>query len=142
MVVAVDPPTRILALIVPDTVNGLPFAVQCDDEETGYDAPTVSGPVVIAWPAVNTTHPEVGSPRGAPGIEIVNYEVVVETDLETADGEFTTVFSAVLPANVTSMTVPAEFLAQSDTFKFEVLARESSFNQTAVESCFLVDGGD
>jgi hypothetical protein len=37
------------------------------------------------------------------------------------------------------MTIPEEFLAQSDTFKYEVLAREKSFNQTAVESCFLLD---
>ncbi len=40
------------------------------------------------------------------------------------------------------MTVPDEFLSQTDEFKFEVLAREESWNQTAVESCFLLDDGD
>jgi hypothetical protein len=40
------------------------------------------------------------------------------------------------------MTIPAEFLLQTDTFKYEVLAREESFNQTAVESCFIFENGD
>ena len=125
------------------TVNGNAMAMQCDDEEPGYDAPTVELPVVIEWPAVALTHPDLGNPRSSPDITIVNYEVVVETDLETADGEeFTTVFSAVIPPDVTSMTIPDEFLAQSDTFKYEVLAREETWNQTAVESCFLIEDGD
>ena len=121
-------------------VNGIPMAEQCDDEEPGYDALNVEGPVVISWAAVTTTHPELGHPQGSTDISIYNYEVVVEAELEDADGEeFVSVFSVLLPPNVTSMTVPAEFLSQSDEFKFEVLAREESFNQTAVESCFLLD---
>ena len=122
------------------TVNDTAMAQQCDEDEPGYDAPTVSLPVVIAWPEVDRTHPDLGSPRDSEDITIVNYEVVVEAELETDDGEeFVTVFSAVIPPDVTSMTIPAEFLAQSDTFKYEVLAREESWNQTAVESCFLLD---
>ena len=125
------------------TVNGMPMAEQCDDEEPGYDAPTVTGPVVIAWPEVVSTHPELGFPQGSPDITIHNYEVVVEAELEGQDGEeFVTVFSAVVPPDVMSMTIPAEFIAQTDTFKYEVLAREESWNQTAVESCFEVDNGD
>ena len=121
-------------------VNGIPLAEQCDDEEPGFDAPTVELPVVISWPAVDRTHPDLGDPQDSPDITIVNYEVVVETELEGADGEeFVTVFSVVLPPDVTSMTVPDEFLSQSDEFKYEVLAREESWNQTAVESCFLLD---
>ena len=123
------------------TVNGVPMALQCDDEEPGYDAPSVSGPIVISWPAVDTTHPSLGYPQASPAISIYNYEVVVETEIDgPGDEEFTTVFSAVLPPDVTTMTIPAEFIAQNDEFKYEVLAREASFNQTAVESCFLVDG--
>ena len=119
------------------TVNGIPMAEQCDDEEPGYDAPDVSGPVVISWPAVAATHPDLGYPRSSPDISIFNYQVVVETELEGPGGEeFTTVFSVVLPPDVTQMTVPAEFLAQAGEFKYEVLAREESWNQTAVESCF------
>jgi hypothetical protein len=62
----------------------------------------------------------------------------VETELDGPGGEFVTVFSAVLPPDVTLLTIPDEFLSQSEVFKYEVLAREKSFNQTAVESCFLV----
>jgi hypothetical protein len=120
------------------TVNGQPMAVQCDEDEAGYDAPTVAAPVTIAWPAVVSTHPDLGSPRSSPNIRIRNYELVVETELDGPGGEFVTVFSAVLPADVTLLTIPDEFLSQSEVFKYEVLAREKSFNQTAVESCFLV----
>ena len=42
------------------------------------------------------------------------------------------------------MTVPREFLAlgePGDEFKFEILVREASGNQTAIESCFRVTEG-
>ena len=121
------------------TVNGVPMARQCDDEEPGYDAPEINGPVVIAWPAVATTHPDLGHPQGSPDISIYNYQVVVEADIDGPGGEeFTTVFSVILPPGVTRMTVPDEFLSQTDEFKYEVLAREESWNQTAVESCFVL----
>ncbi len=71
-------------------------------------------------------------------VTINNYEVVVEAELEVGGEEFVSVFSVVLPPDVTSMTVPEEFITLSDKFKYEVLAREESFNQTAVESCFEV----
>lgn len=122
------------------TVNGVPVAMQCDDEVAGYDAPVVSGAVVIAWDAVSVTHPSLGSPQGSSDISIVNYQVVVEAELETPDGdEFVSILSVIVPPDVTEMTIPAEFLAQSDTFKYEVLAREESWNQTAIESCFLLE---
>jgi len=125
------------------TVNGDPVAVQCDDEEPGYDAPTVGGDVVIAWDPVMSTHPSLGDPQGSPDISIYNYQVVVEAELELPNGdEFASVLSVVLPPDVTEMTIPAEFLEQSDTFKYEVLAREESWNQTATESCFLLEDDD
>ena len=126
------------------TVNGAPVAMQCDDEVAGYDAPEVSGAVVIAWDAVSMTHPSLGFPQDSDVITIVNYEVVVEAELETTDDEeeeIVSILSVILPPNVTEMTIPAEFLAQSDTFKYEVLAREESWNQTAIESCFLFEEG-
>ena len=124
------------------TVNGEPVAVQCDDEADGYDAPEVSGDVVIAWGAVESTHPSLGFPQDSDVITIVNYEVVIEAELETAGGdEFVSILSVILPPDVTEMTIPAEFLAQTDTFKYEVLAREESWNQTAIESCFLLEDG-
>ena len=124
-------------------VNDLSMALQCDDEEPGYDAPTLSAPIIVSWSAVTTTHPSLGDPQDSDDISIVNYEVVVEAEIDGPDGEeFVTVFSVVLPPDVTSMTVPDEFLSQTDEFKFEVLAREESWNQTAVESCFLLDDDD
>ncbi len=122
------------------TVNGIPMAEQCDEEEPGYDAPEVTAPVTIAWPAVATSHPDLGSPQGSADIVIHNYQLVVEADIETADGEeLEVVFSVILPPGVTSMMIPPGFLALSDGFKYEVLAREESFNQTARESCFLLE---
>ncbi len=125
------------------TVNGEPMALVCDDEDPDYDATETSGPVTIAWPAVTMSHPEAdGAGAGVQPpipVEIHNYEVVVETDIEIGDEEFATVMSVILPPDVRSMTIPAEFLAQSDEFKYEILAREASYNQTAVESCFVLD---
>jgi len=123
------------------TVNGVAAAEQCDDEEPGYDAPVIEADeYVIAWSPVTMTHPSLGHPQGASGLVIVNYEVVVEAELETPDGEeFTSVFSVILPPDVTEMTVPGEFMEQTETFKYEVLAREESWNQTAIESCFLTE---
>lgn len=125
-------------------VNGMPMATQCDDELPGYDATVVGDDdVVISWPAVTRTHPDLGSPRNSTDISIYNYQVVVETELEGPGGEeFTSVFSAIIPPDVTEMEIPGEFLDQSDEFKYEVLARESSYNQTAVESCFIFDEGE
>ena len=123
------------------TVNGEPMAQQCDDEESGYDAPTITEvPVIIAWQPVTMSHPDpFGGGAGVqPPIPVTihNYEVVVEVELEINGEEFTSKFSAILPPDQTSMSIPDEFIALSDTFKYEVLAREESYNQTAVESCF------
>ena len=130
------------------TVNGVQFATHCDDEDNGYEPTKVSGVVVIAWDEVSLTHPNLGSPQGSTDITIVNYEVVVEAELGTADDEeeeeeeeFVSIFSVILPPDVTRMTIPAEFLAQTDMFKYEVLAREESWNQTAIESCFHFEEG-
>ena len=65
---------------------------------------------------------------------VVNYEVVVEID----DTPFKS--STILPPDVTTFEVPEEILALSDEIKFEILVREESYNQTAVESCFEIDG--
>ncbi|MCP5091690.1 MAG: hypothetical protein GY949_12280, partial [Gammaproteobacteria bacterium] len=62
-----------------------------------------------------------------------------ETELEVGGEEFASVLSVILPPGVTSMTIPDEFIDQGEEFKYEILAREESFNQTAIESCFVVD---
>ena len=114
------------------TVNGIALAEDCDE-----DVPVVGmagDAVVISWLPVTKTHPDLGSPQDADGvISIFNYQVVVE--VEELD-PVPAVFSVTLPPDVTSMTVPPELLALGQEFKYEVLAREESWNQTAVESCF------
>lgn len=52
-------------------------------------------------------------------IFIINYEVIVETTIALANGE--------------------EFISLGDEFKHEMLAREESYNQTTVESCFVLE---
>jgi hypothetical protein len=120
------------------TVSGTPIdpgSVDCDAE----DLPEVEAPVVIAWAEVTMSHPDPDG--GGAGVQppvavtINNYEVVLEVE---TDGGFESVFSVVLPPDETSMTVPEAFLALGDEFKFEILAREESYNQTAVESCFVL----
>jgi hypothetical protein len=125
------------------TVNGEEMAIQCDDEEPGYDATEISGPVVIEWPEVTMSHPDPDG--GGAGVQpqvpvtIVNYEVVLE--VETEDG-FTSKISVILPPEATSFEVPEDFLLLGDDFKYEVLAREESYNQTAIESCFVLTEAD
>ncbi len=118
------------------SVNGEDEAVQCDDEEPGYDAPEVTGPITISWDEVEMSHPDLGSPRSSTDIELHNYQLVVET--ETEDGLEVTM-SVILPPGVTSMLIPEAFIALSDVWKYEVLVREESFNQTATESCFVLE---
>ena len=122
------------------TVNGLPFAEQCDDEEPGFDITETSAPVTIAWPEVTSSHPDPDGPGAGVqppvDVEINNYQVVVE--VETEDG-FEAELSVTLPPDVRSMTVPEEFIALGEEFKYEILAREESFNQTAIESCFALE---
>lgn len=125
-------------------VNGESAARQCDAEEPGFDATKLIGPVTISWDPVTMSHPDPmgGGAAVQPPIPvfIVNYEVVVETTIALANGEeFDTKFSAILPPDATKMTVPEEFLKLGTEFKYEVLAREESYNQTAVESCFVIE---
>ena len=125
------------------TVNGLPGAQQCDEEDPGFDITITEAPVTISWPAVMFSHPDPNG--GGAGVQppvpvtIHNYEVVLEVEVEVNGEEFPSVMHVVLPPGETSMTVPEEFLAQGEEFKYEILAREKSYNQTAVESCFLLE---
>ncbi len=111
-------------------INGMAAAENCDAE----DLPEVaSGPVTIDWDPVTSSHPDLGA--SDPDIEIVAYQLVTEYEDENEDEQ---VFSVFLPPSVTEMEVPAGFIELSEEFKFEILARESSGNQTGVESCFTV----
>ena len=137
------PLTHVMPAPPEPTVNGLPMAQECDEEEPGFDITMTNSPVTLAWPSVMTSHPDPDGGGAAVQppvpVQIHNYEVVVEVELEVNGEEFPSVMHVVLPPGETELTIPAEFLAQGEEFKYEILAREESFNQTAVESCFLVE---
>lgn len=118
------------------TVNTQAMEENCDEGPLG----SVGKPVTISWLPVTLSHPDAeGTGAGADPPETVtihNYEVVVEVEI---DDDFESVMHVTLPPGETSLTLPDEFIDQAETddiIKYEVLAREESFNQTAVESCF------
>jgi hypothetical protein len=86
------------------------------------DAQVSRDHVVVAWKAVRTP----------PGIDIVGYQVVVTRE------EPLRVFSVDLPASARRLPVPAEFLQRGTEYKAEVLAIETSGNQTLTEVAFTV----
>jgi hypothetical protein len=91
--------------------------------------------VVIDWEAVTNkidTTSNTGECSDSTDIEIVGYEVIVE--LEDADPPQT--LDILLPAGVTSLTVPAELIVPGGSYKFEVLAIEAGGNQTITEGFF------
>jgi hypothetical protein len=82
--------------------------------------PIDDGAVVIEWMRV----------PNPPGSRIVGYQVVVETD---NDEGAVRVFSADLPRSIREIRVPGEFLRPGGDYKYEVIARERSGNQTISE---------
>jgi len=133
--------THLLPAPAEPKVNGVDAAEDCDTPLEG-----VTAPVTITWDEVDKSidAEDEGFPP-AEDIEVVNYQVVVEID-ETPFN-----VSAILSADARSFVVPMEILdlaaaladEDPDEFegevKFEVLVREESFNQTGVESCFVLD---
>ncbi|RMH20773.1 MAG: fibronectin type III domain-containing protein [Acidobacteria bacterium] len=71
-----------------------------------------------------------------PGSKIISYEVVVEKD----EGALR-VFKADLGPAATTVTVPPEFLQDATLYTVEVIAKESSGNQTISERPFATEGG-
>lgn len=113
------PPANIL-------VSGVPAAENCD----AVPLPSVSEPVVIDWDPVTQSHPEIGK-SGA--VEIVRYQFFVQ------QGDVK--FGVDLPPSQTQFQVPSETIALGNTdepFKFEIIARTATLNNTAVENCFTV----
>ena len=131
------------------TLNGIadPLAEgQCDDEDPAFDPPQVKpaddGTVTIAWAAVTQSHPDI---EEGPGVglgemvdieEIENYEVVVE--VLDQDAEMSVKFPGNPDEPMPSVTITADLIALGGDFKYEILAREPSYNQTATESCFVL----
>lgn len=69
-----------------------------------------------------------------PRSRIVRYEVIVVEEGSVPKR----VFSAVVPATVTSMMLPPTFLQPDSEYKYEVLAIEQGGNQTLTEGSFLI----
>jgi hypothetical protein len=111
------------------TISGATAAENCDAEPL----PAVDGnePVLISWAPVTQSHPEIG--ESGP-IEVVKYQLVVEREEPTL-----LIFSADLPPDVTQLEIPAGFIDLAEEFKFEIVVREATGNQTVVESCFEVE---
>lgn len=109
-------------------ISGVPAAADCDADSI----PSIDGPVIISWDPVTHSHPDLG--RTGEPIDVVHYQLVVEREEPTP-----LVFSIHLPPSVTELEIPAAFITLGDAFKFEILVREASGNQTAIESCFEVD---
>lgn len=120
------------------TVNGRPMTNNCESEATVV----THLPVTIKWPKVTMSHPakKGGGAAIQPPIPVFihNYEIIIEVIVGEEGNAFSSVMNAILPPNVTSFTVPKEFISLGDKFKYEVIAREESFNQTAIESCFTL----
>ncbi len=107
-------------------VNSRLLPENCDAEPL----PSVDEPFTVRWDPVEMSHPRIGI-RDEP-IEVVKYQVVLENDDESL------VFTFDLPPDVTELEIPGGFAASGDVLKVEVLVKEESGNQTAMESCFEV----
>ena len=82
----------------------------------------------IEWNAViNRLDPATEECGGSTDLDIVGYQVIVDT------------FQVTLPASATSVTVPPEFLEPNTVYLFEVLAIEESGNQTITEGSFMTE---
>ncbi len=114
-------------------VNGISAAEGCD---TPLEVPDADDDVEISWDPVTMSHPDLdgGGAAVQPPVPVTthNYEVVVE--IEDTPWKTTTI----LPPGAYSYEIPDEILELSDEVKFEVLVREDNYNQTAVESCFVI----
>jgi hypothetical protein len=91
-----------------------------------------NSPVVIDWDQVTSPFPGTTLP-----VMIGGYQAIVER----VHPQPLLVFSVFLPAAVTEVTVPPEFIEANAEYKFEILAIEQSGNQTITESAFSTTSG-
>jgi hypothetical protein len=97
------------------------------DGSTDIDA----GNTVISWQPV--TQDINGS-----AVTIVGYQVIVkkEQELQYPQGFAQSLFSIHLPATATRIVVPSEFMESGEAYAYEVLAIETSGNQTLSSAGF------
>ena len=121
--------THLIPAAVKARVNTLPADEDCEIIDVA-----VAKPVVIEWDEVLTSFADPRFPAPA-SITVHNYEVVVEAEVD----DLLVKTSTILPPDARSYAVPNEFIDLSDVWKFEVLVREASSNQTSIESCFVIN---
>lgn len=109
------------------SVNAMAVPEDCDEGSV----PQVSEPFTVSWDEVTLSHPEIG--RTDEPIEVDGYELVIEREEPVP-----LKFSIELPPYTTTAQLPAGLTNSGEQFKLEILVREASGNQTAVESCFEV----
>lgn len=102
------------------TVSDLAAADGCDTA-----LPEVVSPVLIEWDPVTTSHPRVGK---AGPVTISRYQFFVQ------QGD--TKLSIDLLPTVTEFEIPRSITDAGGVFKFEIIARTSTGNNTSMESCF------
>lgn len=102
-------------------LSGTPAAESCDTEPLLE----ISAPVIIDWDPVTRSHPEIGK-RGH--IRVSRYQVFVEGEALNLGID--------LPPDVTRFEIPMNLTPSGQEFKFEIIVRTTSGNNTAVESCF------
>lgn len=109
-------------------VSGMALAKDCDKGPI----PAAGKPVVISWDSVTQSHPDLGK-KGS--VKVVNYQVVVSREEPTSLS-----FSVDVPPATKQFEIPKDFIAldSGDGFKFEIVVKEASGNQTVLESCFQV----
>jgi hypothetical protein len=114
--------SHVLAAPAQSTANGLP-AAKCDEPTL----PEVVAPVLIDWDPVTASHPDVG--KTGP-VTISRYQFFVQ--------QGTTKLSLDLEPTVTEFEIPPSVTASGGVFKYEIIARTSTGNNTAVEACFRI----
>lgn len=103
----------------------------------GEDPPVVDpDDLVIEWEPVTTRF------DGPGGVDIIEYQVILDESDPERDEPWVTggTRSALinLPGDVTSLTVPPEFLVPGNEYEFEILAIEASGNSTISVGEFVV----
>lgn len=87
--------------------------------------------LTIKWKAVTT------AVHGGTNVTITHYQLIVnKLDQLPGPGFGTETLSIHVPASVTRMKVPAEFLQPGTSYEVEVMAIEANGNQTFTESSF------
>lgn len=112
--------SHVLAAPAEATVSGQPAAESCDAV-----LPEVAAPVLINWDPVTESHPAIGK---AGPVTISRYQFFVQQGHSK--------LSVDLPPTVTEFEIPTSITATGGVFKFEIIARTSTGNNTAIESCF------